>query len=152
MMQALDGIKISGRTRFRIRDLLTGELEITPWKHNLVTTAGMVLYASLLRGTSAAHCAYCAVGSDDTAADVGDTALAAEIGRLAITDTSISTATVTYSTFFGSADCNGAWNEVGLLTESVGGTLICRNVLAAEQTKNAANTITIDYALEVEAP
>ena len=150
MSKLNDGIHIKGKSRLTYRDALTGKfLYQTPWRDNLVTTAGKVLYARLMKGETLDPCGYCGVGSGDTPAAIGDTALETEIGRLTITDVSITGAAVTYSTFFGSADCNGGWWEIGLLTLATGGTLIARTVLGAEQTKNAANTITLDYTLTV---
>ena len=145
-----DKTTIRGRTRITFRDALTGEvLEQMPWKENLVTDDGEVLFAELMGGLSTDYITHCAVGSDGTAANEADGSLGAEIGRLPITDISISTSTLTFSTFFGSADCNGAWNEVGLLTGAAGGVLVCRNVLASEFTKNTTKTATIDYEVEV---
>jgi len=146
----MDGIKIKGRVRLTIRDAATGEvIKQTPWQENLVTTAGTVRFAELMRGGASQGIAFCGVGDDDTPAAAGDTELGNELGRLPITDTSISTATVTYSTFFGSADCNGTWKEEGLMTEAVNGVLVCHFILASPEDKNATKTITVDHELEV---
>lgn len=149
-MKIRDKVKIKGRCRLTVRDAKTGEIiEQTPWKENLVTDDGEELYAQLMRGDSVDPCGYCGVGSGNTPAAEGDSALEAEIGRLEVTDAIIAGSVVTYSTFFGSGDANGNWWEVGMLNDPVAGVLIARTVLGGLQVKNAANTITVDYELSV---
>jgi len=145
-----DEVRVRGRCRLTIQDAETGELiERTPWNPNLVTDAGETLYARLMKGDDVAPCRYCAVGSGNTAAAEGDSALEAEIGRLEVTDISISGSTVTYSTFFGAGSCNGTWWEIGMLNAESGGTLVARTVLGTSKSKSTSNTITVDYELGV---
>ena len=149
-MKLKDEVKVKGRCRLTIRDAETGEiLEQTPWRNNLVTDDGEELYAKLMRGDALDPCGYCAVGSGDTPAAEADSALETELGRLVVTDTSITGSTVTYSTFFGAADAAGTWWEIGMLNDPVAGVLIARNVLGASKTKNATNTVTVDYELSI---
>lgn len=149
-MELKDKVKVKGRCRLTIRDAKTGELiEQTPWKNNLVTDDGEELYAQLMRGDSVNPCEYCGVGSGNTPAAEGDSALETEIGRLEVTEATIAGSTVTYSTFFGSGDANGNWWEVGMLNAAAAGVLIARTVLGGVQVKNVANTITVDYELSV---
>ena len=149
-MKVKDAVKVKGRCRLTIRDAKTGRLlERTPWRDNLVTDDGEVLYARLLRGDALDPCSYCGVGSGNTPAAEADTTLETEIGRLEVTDTSITGAVVTYSTFFGSGDNNGTWWEIGMLNAAAAGVLIARTVLGASQNKTVANTVTIDYELSV---
>jgi len=149
-MQLKDEAKVKGRCRLTIRDAKTGEvIEQTPWRNNLVTDGGEELYAKLMKGDALAPCGYCAVGSGNTPAAEGDAALQTEIGRLVVTDISITGSAVTYSTFFGAADCNGTWWEIGMLNASVAGVLIARTVLGASKTKNSSKTVTVEYELSV---
>ena len=149
-MKLRDEVKVRGRCRLTIRDAETGEvLEQMPWRNNLVTDDGEELYAKLMRGDALDPCNYCAVGSGFTPAAEGDSTMEAELGRLVVTDTSITGSAITYSTFFGAADAPGTWWEIGLLNQSVGGILIARTVLGASKTKNAANTISVEYQLSV---
>jgi len=144
-----DEVKTLGRCRLTVRDLEAEILKVTGWKPNLVTDDGEELYAKLLRGDALDPCNYCAVGSGNTPAAEGDSALETEIGRLEVTEATIAGSTVTYSTFFGSGDANGNWWEVGMLNDPVAGVLIARTVLGGLQVKNVANTITCDYELSV---
>lgn len=141
--------RAKGRVRFRIHDLINDTWEITPWGHNIVVDDGNEQYVKLMAGDSTAYASYCGVGSGTTAAASTDTALETEIGRIAITDYSIASATCTFSTFFGSADCNGSWNEVGLLTANSGGILINHYILASTITKNSTKTVIVDIELTI---
>lgn len=142
-------VHVKGRVRARIHDLETDTWTITPWGDNLVTDDGKELFSKLMCGDSSEHATYCAVGSGTAPASESDSALQSEIGRLIITDYSVSGASVTYSTFFGSADCNGTWGEAGLLTASSGGILIDRYVFGTALVKNSTKTITVDIELTV---
>ena len=106
-MKVRDEVKVRGRCRLTIRDVKTGKLlEQTPWRDNLVTNKGEELYAQLMRGDALDPCGYCEVGSGNTPAQETDTALETPLDRLEVTDATISAHpfTVTYSTFFSSAD------------------------------------------------
>jgi hypothetical protein len=149
-MKLKDEVRVKGRCRLTIRDAETGEiLEQMPWRNNLVTDDGEELYAKLMKGDALDPCGYCAVGSGFTPAAEGDSAMEAEIGRLVVTNISITGSAVTYDTFFGAADCNGTWWEIGMLTLAVGGVLVARTVLGASKTKNATKTVTVSYELSV---
>jgi len=142
-----DKLRISGRVTATIRDAKTGEiLEIIHGK-NLVTDDGEELFMKWMNGEAADIITYCAVGSDNTAPAEGDSALGAEIGRILITDQTRVTTTITYSTFFGAADCNGAWEEEGLLNAAVAGVLVAHSLFAAPIAKDGTKTVTIDHDL-----
>ena len=142
-----DKLRIRGRVRATIRDAKTGEiLEIIHGK-NLVTDAGEELFMKWMNGEAPDYITYCAVGTDNTPAAEGDTTLGAEIGRLLITDQTRVTTTITYSTFFSAADCNGAWEEEGLLNAAVAGTLVVHTLFAATINKDATKTVTVDHEL-----
>lgn len=144
-----DKVKVKGRCRLTIRDLSGKILEETPWMNNLVTDDGEELYAQLMKGDAVDPCSYCAVGDDATPASESDAIMGSEIGRLEVTDISITGSVVTYSIFFGSGDCNGTWWEVGMLNAEISGVLIARTVLGASRSKSTSNTITVDYELSV---
>uniref|UniRef100_A0A6M3MCI2 Putative tail protein n=1 Tax=viral metagenome TaxID=1070528 RepID=A0A6M3MCI2_9ZZZZ len=142
-----DKMRIRGRVTATVRDAKTGEiLEIIHGK-NLVTDDGEELFMKWMNGEAPNFITYCAVGSDNTAPAEGDHALTAEIGRILITDQTRVTTTITYSTFFGIADCNGNWEEEGLLNAAVAGTLVTHTLFAAPIVKDATKTVTVDHEL-----
>lgn len=142
-----DKLRIRGRVTATIRDAKTGEiLEIIHGK-NLVTDDGEELFMKWMNGEAADIITYCAVGSDDTAPAEGDSALGVEIGRILITDQTRVTTTITYSTFFGAADCNGAWEEEGLFNAAVAGVSVAHSLFAAPIAKDGTKTVTVDHEL-----
>jgi len=132
-MKIKDKVKMRGRCRFTIRDAETGEIvEQTPWRDNLVTDVGEEMYAQLMKGDTIDPCNYCAVGDDNTPAAEADTVLGSELGRLEVTEITIAGSVVTYSTFFGSGDANGCYDELTeCLTE--GGWKYIKDVQKGEQ-------------------
>lgn len=142
-----DKMMIKGRVTATIRDAKTGEiLEVISGK-NLVTDAGEELFMKWMNGEAGDIITYCAVGTDNTAPTEGDTTLGAEIDRLEITDQVRVGATITYSTFFAVGDANGVWEEEGLLTAAVGGTLVTHTLFDATINKDVTKTVTVDHEL-----
>jgi len=89
----------------------TGELKIVVTapdgtvKHeqevkNLVVTAGLGFIASRMAGTSANVMSHMAIGTNNTAAAAGNTALGAESARVALTSTTPTGAAVAYVASF----------------------------------------------------
>jgi len=146
-LETKDKLRIRGRVTATVRDAKTGEiLEVIHGK-NLVTDAGEELFMKWMNGEAADIITYCAVGSDNTAPAEGDTTLTAEIDRLEITDQVRVGATITYSTFFASGDANGAWEEEGLITAAVGGTLVTHTLFDATVNKDVTKTVTVSHDL-----
>jgi len=76
---------------------------------NLVVTAGKELLASRLAGNSGSVISYMAVGTGTTAAAVGNTTLATEVDRnaLSVSGGTASGAAVTYATTWLAGDATG---------------------------------------------
>ena len=143
-------IRISGRVRAIIRDAETGEiLETTPWVPNLVTDDGEELVAQWLAGEAPDLVNYCGVGSDNTAANETDSTLGAEIDRLEVTLIERAGSVLTFSTYFGTGDGNGSWEEEGLFNAASDGVLFARALFAATITKNATLTVTVEHEITV---
>lgn len=142
-----DKLRITGRVKATVRDAKTGKILQVIEGPNLVTDVGEILFTKWMNGEAADIIAYCAVGSDATPPAEGDTTLTAEIGRILITDQTRSGATITYSTFFSAADCNGTWLEEGLLNAAVAGELVAHSLFAAQIDKDATKTVTCDHEL-----
>jgi len=117
---------------------------------NLVVTAGKELLASRLAGNSGSVISYMAVGTGTTAAAVGNTTLATEVDRnaLSVSGGTASGAAVTYSTTWLAGDATGALTEAGLFTASSGGTMLARTVFAAVN-KGSDDLVTISWTVTV---
>jgi hypothetical protein len=117
---------------------------------NLVVTAGKELLASRLAGNSGSVISYMAVGTGTTAAAVGNTTLATELDRnaLSVNGGTASGAGVTYATTWLAGDATGALTEAGLFTASSGGTMLARTVFAAVN-KGADDLVTISWTVTV---
>jgi len=117
---------------------------------NLVVTAGKELLASRLAGNSGSVISYMAVGTGTTAAAVGNTTLATEVDRnaLSVSGGTASGAAVTYATTWLAGDATGALTEAGLFTASSGGTMLARTVFAAVN-KGSDDLVTISWTVTV---
>jgi hypothetical protein len=117
---------------------------------NLVVTAGKELLASRLAGNSGSVISYMAVGTGTTAAAVGNTTLATELDRnaLSVNGGTASGAGVTYATTWLAGDATGALTEAGLFTASSGGTMLARTVFAAVN-KGSDDLVTISWTVTV---
>jgi hypothetical protein len=89
-----------------------------------------------------------AIGSDSTAAAAADTALGTELGRVALTSTTVTNSSVQYIGDFPAGTGTGAVVEAGVLNASSGGTMLCRTVFAVVN-KGAADTLKITWTVTV---
>lgn len=97
---------------------------------NLVVTVGKNFVASRMVGTSANVMSHMAIGSDNTPAAAGDTALGTELGRVALAGASAATNVVTYTATFPAGTGTGAVVEAGIFNAGSAGTMLCRTVFA----------------------
>jgi hypothetical protein len=144
-----DKVTLKGKVRVTVRDAKTGKVVQVVESENVVVDVGEELVAALLNDENMAVPNFCAVGSGTTAPAETDTALEAEIGRVEVTQRSRTGSQVFYSTFFGSADCNGTWNECGLFNAQSGGTMLCRALFSATIEKDSTKTVTVDWTITV---
>lgn len=89
-----------------------------------------------------------AIGSDSTAAAATDTGLGTELGRVALTSTTVTNSAVQYIGDFPAGTGTGAVVEAGVLNASSGGTMLCRTVFAVVN-KGAADTLKITWTVTV---
>ena len=117
---------------------------------NLVTTAGKGHIAAKIAATtnSPVSMTHMAIGTGTTAAAVGDTTLGTEGGRVSLTNSVVSTNTITYTATFPAATGTGAVTEAGILNASSGGTLLCRTVFPVVN-KAAGDSIAITWVVTV---
>ena len=138
---------------------VTGELKLTLTrpdgnvKHeviipNLVVTTGKSYIASRMKDASATAMSHMAVGTGNTAAAAGNTALGSEAGRVALTSTTVTNNDVAYVATFPAGTGTGALTEAGIFNASSSGTLLCRTVFSVIN-KASADTLGITWTVSV---
>jgi hypothetical protein len=137
-----DGLKMTGRLQIFRNDELVHDID------NLVVTVGKNFVASRIVGTTPAVMSHMAVGTGAVAAAAGDTALGAELARVALSGNSAANNVVSYSANFPAGTGTGALTEAGVFNAGAAGTLFCRTVFAAVN-KGASDAITINWTVTV---
>lgn len=142
-----DSLKVTGKVNVQIFDR-DGNLKEDRTIDNLVVTAGKGFIASRMVGTSASIMSHMAVGSDNTAAAVGNTGLGSELGRVALDSGTASGAVATYVATFPAGTGTGALVEAGIFNAGSSGTLLCRTVFSVVN-KGADDSMVITWAITV---
>lgn len=137
-----DGLKLTGKLTIAINDEIVQEVP------NLVVTAGKGYVASRMKDASATAMSHMAIGSGDTAAAAGNTALGSELARTALTSTTVSGADIVYVDTFAAGTGTGAVKEAAILNASSGGTMLCRTVFSVVN-KGANDAMTITWTVTV---
>jgi hypothetical protein len=140
-------VKLTGQVSIRILDK-DGNVKDERNIKNLVVTVGKEFIASRMVGTASNIMSHMAIGSDSTAAAVGNTGLGAELGRVALTSGTASGAVATYVATFGAGVGTGAVVEAGLFNASSSGTMLCRTVFSVVN-KGADDAMTITWQVTV---
>lgn len=113
---------------------------------NLIVNAGLTAIANAVSPGPAFQLTFCGVGSSSTAPTVNDTDLNTSIARVAVTSPYIISPNISvWDTFFSSSAGNGTWNESGLFTASVGGTMWCHALFSSTFTKASTNTAVVEW-------
>lgn len=115
---------------------------------NLVVTAGTSFIASRMKDATATPMSHMALGSGNTAAGAGQTALVTELGRVALTATNVTANAVQYTATFGPGVGTGAVVEAGIFNAGAAGTMLCRTVFGV-LTKGASDTITVTWTVTI---
>jgi hypothetical protein len=131
-------LKLTGRVTVLLNDEVVQEID------NLVVTDGKGYVASRMKDATATVMSHMSVGTGSTAAAASDSALGAEAGRVALTSTSVTGASVTYSASFPAGTGTGALTEAAILNASSGGTMLCRTVFSVVN-KQSADAMTIQW-------
>jgi len=116
---------------------------------NLVVDPGLSYIVSRMKDTSQTAMSHMAVGSNTTAAADTNTALGAELGRVALDSTTIVTTVVTndsiqYVATFGPGVGTGAVTEAGIFNAASAGTMLARTVFAVVN-KGSLDSLTITW-------
>ena len=117
---------------------------------NLVVTAGKSWIASRITDANDAVMTHMEVGTNNTAAAAGNTALGAAVGssRTSLTATSHSTNTVQYTCTIGAGVGTGALTEAGIFNASSGGTMLCRTVFSTIN-KASGDSLAVTWTITV---
>tara|TARA_R100001460_G_scaffold66576_2_gene106909 strand:+ start:7 stop:432 length:426 start_codon:yes stop_codon:yes gene_type:complete len=137
-----DGLKLKGKLSIALNDEVVQEVD------NLVVTAGKGYVASRMKDATATAMSHMAIGSGTTNPAAGDTALETELGRVALTSTTVSGAVVTYVATFAAGTGTGAVTEAGILNASSSGTLLCRTEFSVVN-KGSSDSMTITWTVTV---
>lgn len=119
-------VQMRGDVVIEIIDTKTGLVKDRREVKNRVVTVGKEFIASRMVGTSANVMSHMAIGSSNTASTDDDTALVAELGRVALSALSASGRIVTQSATFPAGTGTGAVVEAGVFNASSAGTMQCR--------------------------
>jgi hypothetical protein len=137
-----DGLKLTGKLIIALNGRTVQEVD------NLVVTAGKGYVASRIKDATATAMSHMAIGSGTNNPAAGDTALQTELGRVALTSTTVSAAVVTYVATFGAGTGTGAVTEAGILNASSSGTLLCRTEFSVVN-KGSSDSMTVTWTVTV---
>jgi len=146
-MNATENLKASGSLRVVVTGA-DGKVKEEHQFKNLVVTVGKNFVASRMVGTASAVMSHMAVGSNNTAAAAGDTALGAELGRVALATSTATTNVVTYTATFPAGTGTGAIVEAGIFNASSAGTMLCRTVFAVVN-KGVDDALSITWTITI---
>ena len=142
-----DTIKMTGDLKIVLTDE-SGQIKHEQEIKNLVVTAGKDFIASRMKDTTKGAMSHMAIGSGTTAANVADTTLGTELGRVSLTSTTVTTNNVAYVATFPAGTGTGAVTEAGLFNDGSAGDMLCRTVFSVIN-KGAADTLGITWTVTV---
>ena len=141
-----DQIKLTGHVSIQLFDK-NGNTKDSREIKNLVVTVGKEFIAARMVGTPT-EMSHMALGADNTAAAIGNTALGSELGRVALASDTASAAIVTYTASFPAGTATGAIVEAGIFNAASSGTMLCRTVFAVVN-KGVDDVMAVTWAITV---
>lgn len=146
-----DFIKARGFVSLTLRDEFGNIKEQI--EENMVVNLGKAFIASRMKDATATVMSHLAVGTNNTAAAGTNTALGAEVARVALSGTTIVTTTVSndsiqYQATFNAGTGTGALTEAGILDNGTGGTMLARVVFSVIN-KGALDTLSITWKVVI---
>lgn len=120
---------------------------------NLVVNLGMAFITGRMLNATAAVMSHMAVGTNATAAAAANTALGAEVGRVALSSSTQVTTTVAndavqYVGTFGPGVGTGALTEAGIFNAASAGTMLARTTFAVVN-KGALDSLSITWKVTI---
>lgn len=146
----IDKLKPTGQLNIVVRGK-DGQIKSDRTETNLVVTTGLNYIAARMTDTSIpTDMSHMAVGTDNTAADAGDTTLGTELARVALTggEGAPSTNTIVYTATFPAGTGTGALTEAAVLNAASSGTMLCRTVFSTVN-KGADDSVTITWTITI---
>ena len=141
----IDDLQLTGALQISLNN------EIVHQCDNLVVTAGKNWVAGRFKdGSIPDEMSHMAIGSADTAAAAGNTALATELNRIALTTDggTVSNNTVQYDASWTSAAAAYAIKAAGIFNAASGGTMLARTTFAVIN-KGTDDTVSISWTITV---
>lgn len=152
-MNTNEKLKLSGRLNIVLKDK-NGAVKTQREVDNLVVNSGLAYIISRMVGTAKTVMTHMAVGSNNTAAAAGDTALGSQLGsRKSLDSTTITGSNnekVEYVATFAAGEGTGAITEAGVFNASVSGDMLCRTVFSVIN-KAADDTMVITWTITLSA-
>jgi hypothetical protein len=141
-----DNFKVTGNVQIQLFNK-DGSVKDSREIRNLVVTTGKEFIAARMVGTPT-EMSHMAIGASSTAAAAGDTALGAELGRVALSSDTAVGVVVTYVASFPAGTGTGAVVEAGIFNASSGGTMLCRTVFSVVN-KGVDDAMSITWTITV---
>lgn len=144
-------IKETLKTIGKLDVVLTNELGEVKQKFtvpNLVVQTGRNYIAHRMTGSGNTTMSHMAIGTNNTAAALGDTTLGTETARVALTSSTTTANVVTYVATFnpGTPSAANAVVEAGIFNAGSGGELLCRTVFDVVN-KGTLDTLSITWTV-----
>jgi hypothetical protein len=147
-MNTHENLKASGSLRVIVTDTTTGQVKENREFKNLIVTVGKNFVASRMVGVAENVMSHMALGTSSTAAAAGDTALGAEVARVALASAIAASTIVTYTATFAAGIGTGAIVEAGILNAASAGTLLCRTVFSVVN-KGANDAMSVTWTVTI---
>lgn len=141
-----DNLKVTGNVQIQLFNK-DGSVKDSREIRNLVVTTGKEFIAARMVGTPT-EMSHMAIGADNTAAAAGNTALGAELGRVALSSDTAVGVVVTYVASFPAGTGTGAVVEAGIFNAASGGTMLCRTVFSVVN-KGVDDAMSITWTITV---
>ena len=142
-----DDVKVVGKLHIQLFDA-DGNLKHEYHESNLVVNSGLNYIASRMKDASTTAMSHMAVGSGAVAPAGGNTALGSELGRVALTSTTVTANAIAYVADFAAGTGTGAITEAGIFNAASSGTMLCRSTFGVV-TKSATDSIRITWTITV---
>ena len=145
-------LPFKGCYRFRYRDAATGATRVSGCYQNVVCLTGKALIAAWLNGEGAMPTPlYGAVGTGSGTPGTGDSALFAELQRVALASSTRGSNVVTLDFFFSTGQANGTLTECGLFLAASAaansGSLLSHALIS--EVKTSTETLTVEFTITV---
>jgi len=145
-MQQIETLKAKGNLNV-VLTRADGTVETHEFK-NLVVDTGLNYIVSRMKDTTDTAMSHMALGSGTASAAAANAALGSELGRVALTSTTVSTNTITYVATFGAGTGTGAVTEAGILNANSAGKMLCRTVFPVVN-KQSGDSMTVTWVVTV---